>query len=319
MALPHEVTVLRPQVTRPRLDWADRAVLSALARLLAAGLRHHRLGTPGTLLAWRRLSSASGRTRASPGCPSADKESRDLVLRLARENPAWGYRRVHGELFRLATSARPPSGGSSTPSAGRRPAGTTPPGGRSSALRRTGCWPATSLCRHDLPAPPLRAVRHGGSDPARARPRRDHPSGWGLDRLAGPQPGHETRRPDRGVSPPDPDRDARFTAAFSAILASEGLETVKIPLQKPQANCYAERWIRAARAECTDRLLIYDERYPRSVLGEYADHYNRHRPRRKPERVPARLRWTGQRSARAVPADPALADHQPVSHPPGCR
>jgi len=82
------------------------------------------------------------------------------------------------------------------------------------------------------------------------------------------------------------DRDARFTTAFDAILASEGLETVKIPPQTPRANCYAERWARTARAECTDRMLIYDEQHLRSVLGEYAGHYNRHRPHQSRQQRP---------------------------------
>lgn len=286
LVLRHEVAVLRRQVSRPRLSWADRAVVAALTRLLSQAGQLHRIVTHVTILRWHRDLVTQRWTqprRHHTGGRSTAPELRRLVLRLASENSTWGYRRIHGELAGLGYQLAP-----STVWSILKRAGTDP------APRRNGpSWPEF-----------LRAQAHGilATDffcvdtlllqrlyvlfVVEHATRRVHllgitanPTGAWVAQQARNllmDLGDHTAQFNFLIR----DRDTKFTDVFDAVFASEGIRILRTPMRAPRANAIAERWIGTVRRELLDRMLILNRRQLGTVLAEYVTHFNTHRPHR---------------------------------------
>ncbi len=286
--LRHQVAVLRRQVGRARFTWSDRALIALLAGLIPRERWTAFLVTPKTFLDWHRrlLTQRWTYPHRRPGRPSLGRETVELIVRLTRENPHWGYLRIVGEL-RVTVSKRSVA----------------------TVLARHGLPPAP---RHDGPtwsqflcaqAKGILATDFFGVDSVTLRryyvlfiievDRRvvhllgvtANPSmAWVVQRARNfTSDLEDARRRFRFLIR---DRDTKFTASFDQVFRSSRIEATRTPLRSPKANAFAERWVRTVREDCLDHLLIYSKRHLESVLGDYVRHNNESRPHRGPQLAP---------------------------------
>jgi putative transposase len=291
LVLRHELQVLRRQVGRPRVGAADRAVLAALSQVLRRRRRRSFLVQPATLLRWRRELIRRRWTypRRPPGRPSVASQTRQLILRLAAENPTWGYKRIHGELVGLGIPLSPSSvwyilHRHGIEAAQRRASLSWREFLRRQAsgilecdfftvetlwLRRLHVLFFIELERRRVHLASVTANPNGAWVAQQARNL--------LMTLA-----------ERGERPRVliRDRDSEFTAAFDEIFRSEGIRVIRAPVAAPCSKAHAEPWVGSVRRECLDRILIVSRRHLEAVLHEYVAHYNTHRPHRALEQQP---------------------------------
>ena len=268
LVLRHEVAALRRAHPRARLDWADRAVLAALIRLLPGRPRAHRLVTPGTVLRWhRRLVTRKWTYPNRTGRPPVSAEIAALIKRIATENNGWDTRESKASC-------------SSTDTTWRQFLHTQAATMLAADFFHVDC--AVTLQRLYC----LFVIEVGS--------RYVHILGVTAN-PDGPWTAQQIRNllMDLGDRAGDfrylvRDRAGQFTEAFDAVLAGAGIEAVKIPPRSPRANAYAERFVLTARTEVTDRMLIFGQRHLRTILAQYEAHYNGRRPHRSRQLRPPR-------------------------------
>jgi putative transposase len=295
LVLRHELQVLRRQVARPRLRSGDRVLLAALSQLLPRSRRRSFLVQPATLLRWHRELVCRRWTYPArrPGRPPVASQARQLVLRLAAENPTWGYKRIHGELVGLGIS---PSASSVWNILHRR--GIDPAPRRASVswgeflrqqaagilecdfftvetlwLRRFYVLFFIELARRRVYLAGVTVNPNGAWVAQQAR-------NLIMTLADGEQCPRFVIR----------DRDNKFTAAFDEVFRSEGITVIRAPIAAPRAKAHAERWVGSVRRECLDRILIVSRRHLERVLRAYVAHHNLHRPHRALDQQPPVLK-----------------------------
>ena len=284
VVLRHELAVLRRQLARPELSPPDRVFLAAASRLLPRARWRSFVVTPTTLLRWhRRLVARRWTYPRRVGRPPIGGEMRELVLRLARENPRWGYQRIAGELRGLGLTVSASMVRNLLRQAGLGPAGERA-GLSWRQFLRTQAQSMLAVDFFTIETVSLRRlyvlfyIELGSRRVHLAGCTHNPDSAWVTQQarqlawtLA------EQATPLRFLIR---DRDSKFTRDFDTVFRSEGVEIIRTPIRSPKANAIAERFVRTVRAECLDWLLILNRRHLERVLRVYVDHYNRQRPHR---------------------------------------
>jgi putative transposase len=285
LILRHQLAVLRRQVAAPRPSWADRAILSALARLLPRRRRQHLFVTPRTLLRWHAdlVKWRWTYPKRRPGRPPIRPTIRALILQLATENPTWGYRRIAGEIAGLGRKVSPATVWAILKKAGFDPA---PQRGdltwrqflKAQASGILACdffsVETITLTRLYCFAVVEHATRRVHVLGVTAHPT----AGWVIQQA-------RNLMLDLGEHVGDfrfliRDRDSKFTGLFDEVFKTEGIRVVLAAPQAPRMNAIMERWVGSVRRELLDRILIMNERHLRTVLAEYKIYFNEHRPHR---------------------------------------
>jgi putative transposase len=267
LMLRHQLAVAQRQRPRvhARLTWPDRAWLALLAGTLPierlAGMRL--IVTPGTIMRWqrdivRRRWARLSRQRRS-GRPATHRNVRSVVLRLARENESWGYRRIHGELAGLGISVAPSTVWRILKSAGIEPAPRRDGPGWAEFLRsQAPAMLALDFFTADLlngtKVYVLAVIEHGTRRIRVLGATENSVQPWVVQQARNLLMDLE----DTGtrVKFALHDRDTSFTAAFDAVFQAAGLRVIRSAVQAPRMNSIMERWIGSCRRELLDRTLI---------------------------------------------------------------
>jgi putative transposase len=252
LLLRHQLRVLERQIGRPQLTHADRALLAAFSRVLPQrAWRRSAFVTPATLLRWHRELVARRWTypHGRPGRPATAAEIRELVVRLARENPGWGYRRIQGELIGLGIKLAASTVWTILKEAGIEPAPKRLEPSWAEFLRQQ----AASILECDfLTVDTLFLRRFYVLFFVELATRRV----WLAGITTNPDGRWVTQQArnllmtldDEDVRPRFfiRDRDSKFTREFDEVFRSEGMRVIKAPVRAPKARAHAERWVGSA-------------------------------------------------------------------------